>query len=57
VQELLAQLQRELARIIEEQGQALWEAFLRRLEEACTGALMPIGTLALAGMWLGRRRK
>ena len=57
VQELLAQLQRELTRIIEEQSKALLEAFLRWLEETCTGALMPIGTLALAGVWLGRRRK
>ncbi|GEM_PF-1489998 len=57
VQELLAQLQRELVRIIEEQSQALWEAFLRWLEETCTGALIPAGTLALVGMWLGRRRK
>jgi hypothetical protein len=29
VRELIAQLQRELARIIEEQSKALWEAFLR----------------------------
>ena len=57
VQELLAQLQRELAQIIEEQGQALWEAFLRWLEEACTGALLPVGVLALAGMWLSQRQK
>lgn len=57
VQELIAQLQRELARIIEEQSQALWEAFLRWLQETCTGALLPVGALALAGMWLGRRRR
>jgi len=57
LQELVAQLQRELARIIEEQGQALLEAFLRWLEETCTGALIPVGALALGGMWLGRRRK
>ncbi|MBM4464677.1 MAG: hypothetical protein FJ014_03780 [Chloroflexi bacterium] len=57
VQELLVQLQRELARIIEEQGQALWEALLHWLEEACSGAMLPASALALAGMWLGRRRK
>jgi len=57
VRELIAQLQRELIRIIEEQGQALLEAFLRWLEETCTGALMPAGALVLVGMWLGRRRK
>ena len=57
VQELLVQLQRELARIIEEQSKALWEAFRRWLQEACTGALLPIGALALAGMWLSQRRK
>ena len=57
VQELLAQLQRELARIIEEQSQALLEAFLRWLEKTCTGALLPGGALALMGMWLSQRRK
>jgi hypothetical protein len=57
VQDLLAQLQRELGRIIEKQGQALWEAFRRWLEEACTGTLLPVGALALVGMWLGRQRK
>ena len=57
MQDLIAQLQRELARIIEEQSQALWEAFLRWLEETCTGAVLPVGALALAGMWLGRRRE
>jgi hypothetical protein len=58
VQELLAQLQRELVRIIEEQSQALLEAFLRWLEEmCCIGALMPAGVLALVGMWLDRQRE
>jgi len=55
VRELLAQLQRELARIIEEQSKALWETFLRWLEETCTGILLPAGVLALAGIWLERR--